>query len=88
MKAKILKGKYKSKICEVSQWCNDWFTLDSDIKEITTKAFSPSSLAFDVNGMFEIKHHKNNGMLWVLFKMVYLKKVNSRYCFSFKRRLS
>lgn len=75
MKALILRGKFKGKTAEVSQWCNDWFMLDprgshfSEAQEIevATKPFSPSSLAFTYTDYREIYTHKNNGMLFSWF---------------------
>lgn len=77
MKALILRGKYKGTVCEVSQWCNDWFTLDPrnnrELKgfqriEIMRKPFSPAALAFTWEDFNTIKTHKDNGILFGIFE--------------------
>jgi len=95
MKALILKGKYTGKEIEISQWCNDWFTLDPEKNEDLTDAqkrdiirspFSPVSLAFD-HGTFEvIRKHKNNGQLFVEFEPREMKGVFGTYEWSFQRK--
>lgn len=69
LRAIILRGKYKGLICEVSQWCNDWFKLESEDSDISRKAFKPSSLGFDENTMDRIKTHENNGTLHRQFRI-------------------
>jgi len=59
MRALVLRGKRKGKVVEISQWCNDWFTV-MDSADI----YSPTSLAFSKEDMKTIKEHKNNGMLF------------------------
>lgn len=101
MRAVITRGKYKGFVCEVSQWCNDWFTLDprdnpelsEEAKmEIMRKPFSPSSLAFTYAGLQEIRSHKNNGMLFAWFEPTMTKVINTgdstgtAYMWSFKKR--
>lgn len=77
MKALILKGKHKGKIVEVSQWCNDWFTLSPTVydgctvqeaNDICRKPMSPSSIALTFKGIAEVIEHDNNGFLFKLFK--------------------
>lgn len=79
MRALILKGRGMGREVEVSQWCNDWFTLEGYVQP-----FSPTSLAFTPLGMKEIKEHKNNGMLFVEFEWVLIKGKDI-YCLTFKR---
>lgn len=95
MKALILKGKYAGKEVEVSQWCNDWFTLDprknEDLTddqqlEILRKPFSPSSLAFSISDFFTIKKHKNNGTLFGEFVVREFGGRFGTYEIGFKRR--
>lgn len=100
MRAVITKGKYKGLVCEVSQWCNDWFTLDprdnpeiSGLNKIAImhKPFSPSSLGFTYQGIQEIQEHKNNGMLFAWYTIDVMKKPWSgktgvQYSWTFKKR--
>lgn len=101
MKVVITRGKYKGYVCEVSQWCNDWFTLDPrDNKkllekqqmDIMRKPFSPSSLAFTYADIREIMAHKNNGMLlaWyqvtMLLRQSYVANNGTSYGWTFRRR--
>jgi hypothetical protein len=90
MKVIIRRGKYKGQEHEVSQWCNDWFTLDSNRVEIATKPFSPSSLAFQFSGIQEIREHKNNGMLFSWYEPTMIiglyAKDGGIYSWSFKKR--
>lgn len=74
MKALILRGKHAGKVVSISQWCNDWFSIDSNDVELATKPFSPASLAFRKQDMELIKAHKNNGTLFEEFEVVPLKK--------------
>ncbi len=95
MKALILKGKYTGKEVEVSQWCNDWFTLDPEKNEdltenqkleIMRKPFSPSSLAFTYHDFLTIRQHTNNGMLFVWFEQKECFGVFGSYEMTFKKR--
>lgn len=91
MKALILRGKHKGRLEEVSQWCNDWFTLNSDNRDICVQPFLPSSLAFTITGLFEIQDHKNNGMLFAWFEPMTMAKPHGvegaeNYRWTFKRR--
>lgn len=88
MRALILKGKYKNTICEVSQWCNDWFMLNSETVDIARKPFSPSSLGFTVEDYQEIKKHKNNGTLFSEFEAITktYKEMPMPFMITFKRR--
>lgn len=101
MRAVITRGKYKGYVCEVSQWCNDWFTLDprdnkklSDEQrmDIMRKPFSLSSLAFTYADIREIKEHKNNGMLFAWFQVTmllgrgFVSDKGAMYGWTFKRR--
>ena len=89
MKAIITKGKYKGECYEVSQWCNDWFTLNSNNIKIATKPFSPSSLLFNLSAIHEIKQHKNNGMLFGWYEVRPTKtmfdKEGNAYSWTFKK---
>ena len=86
MKVIILRGKRKGEIAEVSQWCNDWFTLEDE-----SKVYSPSALLFDAEGMKEIKSHNNNGILFGLYE-IYMNERHGRlidrklYILSFRKR--
>jgi len=94
MEAVIRRGKYKGRQVKISQWCNDWFTIDARECEgltdeekirLTIKPFSPSSLAFTTLGMGEIIKHKNNGMLFYQFEFTNIKGFG-KYFISFKRK--
>lgn len=99
MRAVILKGKYKGFICEVSQWCNNWITLDPrDSKrlseqqqiDIMRKPFSPTSLAFTYAGIQEIKNNPC-GIMFKLFEICMTKKhfigkSGAIYNWTFKKR--
>lgn len=69
MKALLIKGKFKGQQVEVSQWCNDWFSVDIDIGNlvIRRKIVSPTSLAFSYYDIEKIRNHDNNGMLFEMF---------------------
>lgn len=74
MRALVTRGKFKGKVFDVSQWCNDWFTLvptegvypltEKEYIEIIRRPFSPASLAFTVKDFEKIVQHNNNGMLF------------------------
>lgn len=95
MKALILRGKYTGKEVEISQWCNDWFTLDPEKNKDLTEAqkrdiirspFNPTSLAFDHATFQVIREHKNNGQLFVEFEPREMKGVFGSYEWSFQRK--
>lgn len=90
MKAIITRGKHKGEAYEVSQWCNDWFTLDSGNWEIDRQPFNPSSLQFNYVGAKSISDHKNNGILFALYELVPKKalfdSMGLAYVWGFKRR--
>lgn len=67
MKALITRGKNKGREVEISQWCNDWFSINTGDPMIDRLPFSPSSLAFTREDMETIRTHKNNGILFNLF---------------------
>ena len=85
MKAIILKGKNKGKVVKISQWCNDWFTVDTGTM-MDVKPFSPASLAFTVDGMSEILSHGNNGMMLTWFETTPSPAWTGKYIFTFKKR--
>jgi len=70
MNVLVLRGRNKGKVFSVSQWCNDWFTLDSGDWEVDRKPMSPTSLAFTRDGMDEVCSHKNNGMMGAWYLVV------------------
>lgn len=84
MKALVLRGKQKGKEFEVSQWCNNWFTLNSDLIEVATKPFNPSSLAFTAEGIETVKNHHNNGVLFEEYEVV-PSKAKKPYGFTFRK---
>ena len=86
MKAVIRKGKLRGREVEISQWCNDWFTLDTGDPMIDRKPMSPSALAFTPDGILEIFAHKNNGMLLHWFEPTDNVAGFGKYFCSFKRR--
>lgn len=91
MKAIIKRGKYKGKVVDISQWCNDWFTIDTDIIELAVKPFSPTSLLFTHEGFNQIRDHKNNGFLFSWYEPYpdhrNMKVVDGQiYALSFKKR--
>lgn len=85
MNAYITKGKFAGKICEVSQWCNNWFTLNSENPEIACKPFSPSSLAFTPTDIEKIIRHKNNGTLFMEYEIKETKPVMREFIFTFRK---
>ena len=95
MKALILRGKYTGKEIEISQWCNNWFTLDPQKNEDLTEAqkrdiirspFNPTSLAFKHDTFQVIREHKNNGKLFVDFEPREMKGVFGEYEWSFNKK--
>lgn len=90
MKAVISKGKSKGRLVEISQWCNDWFTVSTGIIEIDRKPFAPSSLVFTLEGINEIRAHKNNGMLFSWYKVglasqLFTSKKGAKYQWTFRK---
>lgn len=82
MKAVIRRGKQKGQVVTVSQWCNDWFSIEE-----SAKIFSPNGLAFDLGGIGQIKDHKNNGVLFERYDMTILgDPILEPYHYSFKRK--
>lgn len=81
MKAVIRRGKQKGQVVTVSQWCNDWFSIEE-----SAKIFSPTALAFDIIGMGQIYVHKNNGVLLQRYEMIFCQPILEIYHYSFKRR--
>lgn len=87
MKAYI---KHVNTVARVTQWCNDWFSLEHENKYISKKIYWPSDLYFRPKDMKKIINHKNNGLLFSLFRaekvIVGAPSVKGeRYCFTFKR---
>jgi len=94
MKALVIRGKYAGREIEVSQWCNDWFTLDprndetltdAQHREIMVKPFSPTQLAFTHTDFLEIERHKNNGVLFDEFEKKRVENLGN-YEWTFKRK--
>lgn len=69
MKALILRGKHKGKVVKISQYCNNWFSIDSDDVALATKPMSPLSLLFTFEGQREIRRHPNTGVMFQLFEI-------------------
>lgn len=61
--ATILRGKDKGKTVKISQWCNDWVTLDPD-----NKVVSPTSLQYTIEELQEIVEDKSNGFMLTLYR--------------------
>jgi hypothetical protein len=57
----LTKGKRKGEQVKLSQWCNDWFSLEDGF------IVSPGALKFSFKEMETIQMHKNNGILFNLF---------------------
>ncbi len=75
---------YKKQFVKISQWCNDWFSIE--VKGIP-KIVSPSSLMFEYATFQEILKHNNNGFLLKMFEPVTnTKRGKDGYLFTFKRR--
>lgn len=89
LQAIILRGKHKGEVFEVSQWCNDWFMLESDIPEVARKVFSPTVLGFNEETFQYIKNHENNGMLfeWFAAVSIHTLKGVGDFVYTFKRKL-
>lgn len=93
MKALILKGKGGGKFAEVCQWCNDWFTVNHEDPNIARQIFSPSSLAFTVEGIDIIiasAKKKQTGTLFWEYRISTVKKpifINGEgtYMYTFKK---
>ncbi len=80
MRAMILRGKKRGQTVEISQWCNDWFSVDDDVQ-----IYSPGALAFTAEGMDEIRKHKNNGTLFGEFEVCVAPSWTANYLFKFKK---
>ncbi len=80
MKAIVLRGKNKGKVVEISQWCNDWFSVEDDVS-----IYSPGELAFTEQGMDEILKHKNNGTLFAEFEVCIAPSWTANYIYKFKK---
>lgn len=78
MKALIVRGKEKGKEVDVSQWANDWFSLDGYIDP-----FSPEDIALTKEGMQKVVDDKRKGQLLNWF---HIKSYNhDEYIFTFVR---
>ncbi len=86
MKAVITRGKNKGLEVKISQWCNDWFTVNTGTI-LDCRPLSPSSLAFTEEGAEEISNNDNNGTLFEEFKIVPISGFG-KYIFSFRRLTS
>lgn len=84
MKTLIIKGKHAGETAEVSQWCNDWFTLDS--QKYGGEVFSPTQLAFTKRGMDIITNHNNNGTLFMEYDAVRNRDLNRAYQYTFEKK--
>ena len=82
MKALILKGKCKGLELEVSQWCNDWFTVIHQ-KQLV---MSPSSLALTSRGMSSIRADAGSGSLFDEYEVVAAPKGSDKYRYTFRRK--
>lgn len=58
----ILRGSRKGEQVEISQWCNDWVSLQDG------KILSPTSLRYTEKEFKEILEHDNNGMMFLIFE--------------------
>lgn len=80
MKALKLRGKNRGQEVEISQWCNDWFSLmNGDI-------VSPSALAFKLKDFKIICDHKNNGMLFRWFEPAVSPAWCGNFIYTFKKK--
>ena len=81
MNALILRGKNKGMVVEISQWCNDWFSLSDG------SIVSPTSIAFNIDTAHTIMEHNNNGIMFRMFEITKTDpmKVPMPYIFTFKR---
>lgn len=71
----------KGKPVEVSQWANDWVSLEDG------RIVSPSSLMYDAELFMIMTKDKNNGMLLEWFEPVSnIKRGVGKYNFTFRRR--
>jgi hypothetical protein len=80
MKALVTKGKYKGQTFEVSQWCNDWVSLENG------QVVSPTQLAFKAKDFRVIREHKNNGLLFGWFEVKLSPSWCESYIYTFKKR--
>ena len=83
MKAIITRGKNKGVEVEISQWCNDWFTVNTGTN-LDCRPLSLSSLAFTLKGAEEITNNDDNGTLFEEFKIVPISGFG-KYKFSFRK---
>ncbi len=83
MKALILRGKHKGEEVKISQWCNDWFTIDTGTM-MDLKPFSPASLAFKMDDLEVIQKH-NPGMMFAWYRII-IKDFGKGYMFTFKKK--
>lgn len=81
MKALVIRGKDIGKEVEISQWCNDWFSIMN-----SNKIFSPTSLAFTFQDFQFIKNHNNNGVLFKEFEPRELKGKFGAFEMTFAKR--
>lgn len=79
MKAIIIKGKNKGKLVEISQWANDWFSLEDG------RILSPTMLGFTAKDFRIIREGKNNGIIFALYAVVSTKPEFGVYAFTFKK---
>ena len=81
MKALVRRGRHRGSEVTISQWCNDWFTIDED-----PQVYSPTSLVFTSDDMFTIINHHNNGIMFSLFEACMVDNPVGEYVMTFKRR--
>lgn len=80
----IIKGKYKNKEVEVSQWGIDWFTMKSGDPRIDFHPFTPTSLSFTKEGIDEIYDNPIN--LLEEYEPVEV-ETNTEYKHTFKKKI-
>ena len=93
IKALIIKGKGSGKIVEISQWCNDWFTVNHEDPNIMRQIYSPSSLVFTVAGIDTIiqsaKKKQAGTLFWeyqtCLYKKPRFVQGEGTYIYTFKK---
>lgn len=64
--ATIKRGKLKGKEAKISQFCNDWFSVDV---EGVPKIVTPTSLILTASEVEMVRTTFNVGMLWTLFTL-------------------
>lgn len=62
---RILRGKDKGRIVEISQWCNNWFTSKEG------KVYSVLSVQLNPIEMLNVFRHKNNGYMLERYELQY-----------------